>query len=677
MKNIERDDFIGYCFLSNIHCSEDESYVAYVRAQTDIKEDTYKKAVFLLDLQTKKTQQMTADDVESFFGFNGQELLFSARRSPEQKEAKKHSFVYGLSVNGGEARLRYEFPYPVLKLTMLDAQTALVLHQWEENPYADLSGEKADEAKKDAGACEVFEEIPFWENGTGFTSRQRNRLFLYNLADMTSTPLADEYTGIDDFDVDKSRRFIVFAKNRYTDKMTIYNTLMLYDRQTGAARQLGTAEPFMYNSVHFLDERIVYTGSDGKKYGVNQDADIYVLDTAEGAEPRRISPDDFDKSLWNSVGTDCRLGGGDCETAKDGSFYFITTEDDSSFINRIDAGGVPEKCTTEKGSVDCFAVCKKGIVFIGFRKQRLQEVYLLDGGKEERLTDHNKEAEAHTVIVPEEFRFKNGEVSLHGFVLKPADYNEEKKYPALLSIHGGPKTVFGSIFHHEMQWLAQQGYVVFYTNPRGADGMGRAFADIRGKYGAEDYSDLMCFTDEVLKRYPAVDPKRLGVMGGSYGGFMTNWIIGHTNRFAAACAQRSISNWISKFGITDIGYYFNSDQNGGATPWDGVENLWEHSPLKYADKCTTPTLFIQGDEDYRCFEACAFQMFTALKYHHCPARLVLFHGANHDLSRSGKPKQRIRRLKEIGDWFASYLKPEAPAKAPARAPAKALAEAAE
>jgi len=130
-----------------------------------------------------------------------------------------------------------------------------------------------------------------------------------------------------------------------------------------------------------------------------------------------------------------------------------------------------------------------------------------------------------------------------------------------------------------------------------------------------------------------IDKEKVGVMGGSYGGFMTNWIIGHTNRFAAACSQRSISNWISKFGITDIGYYFNSDQNGGVTPWKGVEKMWDHSPLKYADKCKTPTLFIQSDEDYRCFEACAFQMFTALKYHGCEAKLVLFHGENHDIRR--------------------------------------------
>lgn len=164
----------------------------------------------------------------------------------------------------------------------------------------------------------------------------------------------------------------------------------------------------------------------------------------------------------------------------------------------------------------------------------------------------------------------------------------------------------------------------------------------------------MDFTDLILEKYPAIDSEKLGVMGGSYGGFMTNWIIGHTQRFAAACSQRSISNWVSKFGITDIGYYFNSDQQQ-ATPWENFDHFWEVSPLKHAPNAKTPTLFIHSDEDYRCHYSCAMQMHTALKLHGVTSRLVLFHGENHELSRSGKPKERIRRLKEIENWFDKYL----------------------
>ena len=207
-----------------------------------------------------------------------------------------------------------------------------------------------------------------------------------------------------------------------------------------------------------------------------------------------------------------------------------------------------------------------------------------------------------------------------------------------------------------MQLWASEGYFVFFCNPRGGDGRGNEFADIRGKrYGVWDYNDLMEFTDHVLQSYPQIDPARVGMTGGSYGGFMANWIVGHTDRFAAVASQRSIANFISKCLTTDIGYYHNlcavqSD------PWNSPEEIWNRSPLKYADKCTTPTLFIQSDEDYRCWMADALQMFTALRMHGVPTRVCLFHGENHELSRNGKPKHRVRRLKEITRWFDRYLK---------------------
>lgn len=165
----------------------------------------------------------------------------------------------------------------------------------------------------------------------------------------------------------------------------------------------------------------------------------------------------------------------------------------------------------------------------------------------------------------------------------------------------------------------------------------------------------MDFTDAVLSRYPQIDPKRVAVTGGSYGGFMTNWIIGHTNRFACAASQRSISNWLSFYGVSDIGFYFATDQ-GDANPFDNAEKLWAHSPLRFAKEVTTPTLFIHSAEDYRCPMPEGMQMYTALMDRGIPARLCYFRGENHELSRSGKPKHRIRRLQEMTEWFAKYTK---------------------
>ncbi|NLJ71119.1 MAG: S9 family peptidase [Clostridiaceae bacterium] len=265
---------------------------------------------------------------------------------------------------------------------------------------------------------------------------------------------------------------------------------------------------------------------------------------------------------------------------------------------------------------------------------------------------------ADTELLPiEKFQFESNEATLDGFVIKPADFKENQSYPALLAIHGGPKTVYGTVLHHEMQYLAGQGYFVFFTNPHGSDGHGDEFSDIRGKYGTIDYQDLMNFTDLVLERYPQIDNSRLGCLGGSYGGFMVNWIIGHTDRFAAANSQRSISNWTSFYGVSDIGYYFTQDQTA-SNPWQNLEDTWNQSPLKYADQATTPTLFIHAEQDYRCPLEQGIQMYAALQIHQVDTKLVVFKNETHELSRSGKPQARIKRLAEIINWFNKYLKPD-------------------
>ena len=247
-------------------------------------------------------------------------------------------------------------------------------------------------------------------------------------------------------------------------------------------------------------------------------------------------------------------------------------------------------------------------------------------------------------------------VELDGWVLKPVGYEPGKKYPAILEMHGGPKAIFGSVFHHEMQILANMGYFVFWTNPRGSDGRGSEFAAMTGNLGGIDFNDFMDFTDEVLKRYTDIDEKRVGICGGSYGGFMCNWMIGHTDRYAAAASQRSISNYFTKSLTTDIGYNHNMSQLD-SDPWKSFDTVWKHSPLKNGHLAKTPTLFIQSDEDYRCWMSDALQMFSALKLNGVDSKVVLFHGENHELSRSGKPENRITRLTEICEWFEKYVKP--------------------
>ena len=202
---------------------------------------------------------------------------------------------------------------------------------------------------------------------------------------------------------------------------------------------------------------------------------------------------------------------------------------------------------------------------------------------------------------------------------------------------------------------ANDGYFVIICNPRGSEGKGDAFADVWGKMGTIDYQDLMEFADHAVKAYPDIDQKHMGVTGGSYGGFMTNWMIGHTDRFAAACSQRSITNWVSFEYASSIGYYWSKNFNRYKTT-ENVEYLWDASPLKYAHNCKTPTLFIHSDSDNVCWMAEGIQMYTAVKMAGAPAKLCLFKGEGHELSRSGRPQPRLGRLTEMHDWMEKYLK---------------------
>ncbi|NYF23907.1 S9 family peptidase [Sporosarcina sp. JAI121] len=278
-------------------------------------------------------------------------------------------------------------------------------------------------------------------------------------------------------------------------------------------------------------------------------------------------------------------------------------------------------------------------------------------GEREALTSFNATYLEEVELVEPEAIVYNGAKNwdVHGWLLKPAGYVEGEKYPLIVEIHGGPHAMYANTFFHELQLLAAQGYGVLYVNPRGSHGYSQEFVDaVRGDYGGGDYEDIMAGLDYAIKENDWIDTDRLGVTGGSYGGFMTNWIVGHSDRFKAAVTQRSISNWISFFGVSDIGYYF-SDWQIGADMTD-VEKLWDHSPLKYAKNIETPLLILHSEKDFRCPIEQAEQLYITLKSMGKETEFVRFPDENHNLSRTGTPNLRIARLDEITGWFAKCLK---------------------
>ena len=368
----------------------------------------------------------------------------------------------------------------------------------------------------------------------------------------------------------------------------------------------------------------------------------------------------YDRRVNSEVVTDCFSGSVTGQRMVGETLYFLNTDGvGSGLCVWTRETGVQTLFGGDDYLIDFDTKDGKRFLFSAAVGLKLPEVYLWDGGQLEQLTDFNGAAlEGVTISTPERLTFTNTDgVDIDGFVMKPVGYESGKRYPGILHIHGGPKMVFGPGFHHEMQLWAASGFFVCYCNPRGSCGKGNAFADLQGKYGEVDFQDLMEFTDEVLRRYPEIDADRMGVAGGSYGGFMTNWVIGHTDRFRCAVSQRSIANYVGDYLLSDIGYYYVPDQQLG-TIWEHPERLWKASPLTYADRVKTPTLFIHADKDYRCTLANGLEMFAALKLHGVESKLCMFYGENHGLSREGKPSNRISRLSEILHWMEEHLKEE-------------------
>jgi len=290
---------------------------------------------------------------------------------------------------------------------------------------------------------------------------------------------------------------------------------------------------------------------------------------------------------------------------------------------------------------------------------RIDDLFVTDrsGGKQPvQLTHLNDPLLTKLNLTePEEISYKSFDAkTIQAWVQKPPGFNSGKKYPLILNIHGGPHTAYGYLFFHEFQWMAAKGYIVLFPNPRGSTTYGQDFGNvIQYHYPGDDYKDLMAGVDELIKR-GYIDEKKLGVTGGSGGGLLTNWVVGHTTRFAAAVAQRDIASWAHWWYTADFTLFQPNWFKG--PPFDEEEDFKARSPITYIKNVTTPMMFILGEADYRTPPgAGGEEMFRALKFRKIPTVMVRFPNESHELSRSGQPWHRIERLEHIVGWFDKWL----------------------
>jgi len=672
MNTLKLDDFLKYKFLSAIEYSPEGGKAAFVVANADADNNCYERRLWLY--KDGALKQLTDLGKEgSFIWESENSLLFPAvRSSAEKKRAEsKDAFTsyYRLSLEGGEALHAFTLPFSCSKLKYYRDNIWIAVGDVDMKcpDYATADEDTRKKYAADADAdkdYEVFDETPFWMNGAGITNGHREGLFLCRIIGEEVSVCRIAPACFDTFDIliDGDNAYITGTER---GSIMIDKAFSLYTLEPEESAETGFGYALKKLSEYELEVgglcliggKLCVSATAAERFGLNENAWIYSVDTASG-ELSVLRREEY--SMYGSVGSDCRLGGGKQAVSKGGCLYHIVTRGGFSLLYRIEPDGSSVPVITKGGSLDCFSVCEQSgkALLIAMYDNRLQELYEaeLDSGEVRKISSFNDDVLKDVYVAGyEKLNIVSEGLDIEGWVMLPKDYDpsKEKACPAVLDIHGGPKTVYGPVFYHEMQLWANMGYFVFFCNPKGSDGRGNEFADIRGEYGGTDYINLMDFTDAVLAKYTQIDPTRVCETGGSYGGFMTNWIIGHTDRFCCAASQRSIANWVSFYGISDIGPVFASDQNA-ADPFGNAEKLWQHSPMKYAANAKTPTLFIHSDEDYRCPMAEGLQMHTSLLMHGVPTRLCLFHGENHDLSRSGKPLHRVRRLKEITDWFEKY-----------------------
>ena len=453
-------------------------------------------------------------------------------------------------------------------------------------------------------------------------------------------------------------------------------------------------------------KKLAFVSARHDTWDLDRKTDLYVV-SAEGGEPERItktdsahhspswspdgsmiavawSPAPMDsphhaqiavvelatskrRVLTESLDRQCLPFGSMREPAWEGNDIYFTVEDAGrTHIYRVSSDGneKPEPVVTGVLQVTAFDVTSETMAFVATEPALLPDLFVMDGDNPGRITDYGDKFASKTHLAkPTRFTAISADGSeVEAWCMKPTEFTEGKKYPMLLNIHGGPFTQYGDRFFDEFQVYAGAGYAVVYSNPRGSSGYSEAWGRaIRGPkapdpgsgWGGVDYEDLMAVTDEALKRFDFIDGDRLGVMGGSYGGFMTSWMIGHTDRFKAACSERAVNNHLTMCWTSDIGPFFKS--YFGPSYLEDPEEYLRMSPIRYVESIHTPVLILHSENDLRCPISQAEELFTALRILEREVEFFRFPGESHELSRAGSPKHREERFRILLDWFDRHL----------------------
>jgi dipeptidyl aminopeptidase/acylaminoacyl peptidase len=618
--------------------SPDGSWLAYSVSRYCPKHEKRVGDIFLVPLGGGEPRRLTSGEgVEKAYSWSpdSSTVVFSAKRGDDEK-----SQIYAIKIDGGEAR----------RVTNLETGASNPMYSPDGTMIAFTSsvGELHTEEQREAFGDVRYAMHPrFYHLGRGWDDGSRKRIFVIpaeggEARQLTDGECADEGDHSMVWSPDSTE--IAYVSNRSPEWWnTIDTNIYVLDVASGVSRQL-TDNPGPDHSPAFSPDGkyIAHRAS----YEYNYESENYKIHLVprKGGEARVLT-----KTLDRTV----RAIAFGPESRR---IYFTSSSHGARNLQwvGIDQPDIFHDVTSGVNQISRFRVVdNERFVLHASTDITPTEIWTLIGSEKRQLTnDASAWWKERRVSPSEEIWIETADgARIQGWLIRPVEYEEGAKVPMVLSIHGGPHGMYAPSFRFDYQLLASHGYAVLYTNPRGSDGYGQAFADaIHGDWHTKPMIDLMAFVDHVVEMGVA-DPDALGVMGGSYGGYMTNWIIGHTDRFAGAISSAGLSNMVSFSGTTDEQFF--AEKEMGGVPWESVETHLSNSPLWAADSFTTPTMVLHGTNDWRVRPEQGVQLFNALQKEGVPSVYVNFPDEQHGIR---KPDHRVLRYRLTLEWFDHWLK---------------------
>jgi dipeptidyl aminopeptidase/acylaminoacyl peptidase len=663
-RHIQAEDLYRLQIISGARVSPDGKQVVYAVHRVDDKTEKKYSNLWIAatDRESPPRQFSYGDQSDSTprWSPDGQWVAFLSNRGDKEKPPQ----IYLIPIFGGEAR-----PLTSIQGSISDfcwspdgKKLACAIRKTD----ADVLEREKDEQKKKLGVVDRHYNRLFYKlDGYGYLPKERTHLWTVDIEtgegkQLTDHAVYDEQNPIWSPD----GQWLAFISNRSEDPDShpSRDDLFVMPSSGGEMRKIETpVGSKSYPSFSTDGTWIAYLAQEGEGLDY-KNTNVWIVPFDGSAAACNLTGSyDLQAAGWTIADV------GQPETiaptwALDGSrIYFQAVRHGSTLLLSISNDGSDLQTVIGEGGV---------VVNFSFDKQQKSLAYIygqindpgqicvrnMQDGTEEKLTYVNQKLMDEIDLGEvEEVWFKGPDGNdLQGWVVKPPGFDPNKKYPSIMEIHGGPLTQYGKFFMHEFYYLASKGFVVYFSNPRGGQGYGEEHAGaIWGDWGNLDYADLMAWADYAAQQ-PYIDTTRMGVTGGSYGGYMTVWIIGHSARFKAAVTQRCVSNFVSMWGSSDFNWVFQKELSD-KPPYEDLQYYWDHSPIAYIGNAKTPTLVIHNEMDLRCPIEQGEQVFVALKRLGVDTELVRFPDEFHGLSRSGRTDRRIARLNHIARWFEKYL----------------------